>query len=396
VLSFRSGGFFDQPRTAIAIGAWSSIAVLALARPSLLVPPTRVGRVAVVALLGLAAWTAASELWAPLIESARQDTVRLALYAAVLPLAVGAFGSRTSVRWLEVGLAALALTVIGYGLLGELGVVGLDSSVSAAGRLEQPLSYWNATAAIAAMGLVLAARIAADRSRARISRVAAAVATAPLAVGLYLTYSRGGIAAALAGLLALVLLVPEAARIWARLGARGRPVVAAVAAVGLAIAIGVVVADRESTPARGATATRLADVGSTRGDYWRVALGAFESEPLRGTGTAGFAVEWLREREVPEAAVDAHSLYIETAAELGIVGLLLLLTSGGGVAVCAVRAYGRDPAAVAGPAAALIVLAFHCAVDWDWEMPAVAIPMLLLAGALVAQAGEPGAEPRSA
>ena len=33
---------------------------------------------------------------------------------------------------------------------------------SAAGRLDQPLTYWNATGALAALGLVLCARVAGD------------------------------------------------------------------------------------------------------------------------------------------------------------------------------------------------------------------------------------------
>ena len=38
--------------------------------------------------------------------------------------------------------------------------------------------------------------------------------------------------------------------------------------------------------------------------------------------------------------------------------------------------------------AALLALALHSAVDWDWEMPALILPMLLLAGALIAQPEE--------
>jgi O-antigen ligase len=394
VLSFRSGGFHDQPRTTFAILAWVLLAGVLLAAPSSLWPPTRAGRIAVAGMLALAAWTAISVSWAPLRESAREDAVRLALYAAVLPLAVAAFRERELVRSLELALAVLALAVVGYGLLGELGVLDLADSPAAAGRLAQPLTYWNAMAAMAALGIVLTARIAVDRTRPAPARRLAAVALAPLVVGLYVTYSRGGIAVAAVGLLCVALLAPEASRIWERFGTHRRGAVAAIAALSVVAAIAVVVTHRESTPARGATAERLADVGSTRGDYWRVALDSFASDPLTGTGTGGFRVEWPREREVAEGAVDAHSLYLETAAELGIVGLLLLAALVLGVAACARSAFLRDPTLLTGPIAALVLLAVHCAVDWDWEMPALALPMLLLAGVAIAQAS-PHDRPRA-
>ena len=65
---------------------------------------------------------------------------------------------------------------------------------------------------------------------------------------------------------------------------------------------------------------------------------------------------WLRDRTVPEVVRDAHSIWLETAAELGLVGLALLAALVGGVALAAVRARRGGAAAVAGPAAALAVV----------------------------------------
>ena len=70
-------------------------------------------------------------------------------------------------------------------------------------------------------------------------------------------------------------------------------------------------------------------------------MGAFGRHPVLGTGSGGFAVEWLRERTIDESVRDVHSLYLETATELGLVGLALLavfLAGAGGVA--AQRALG--------------------------------------------------------
>jgi O-antigen ligase len=404
-LCFRSGGFFHEPRATLAIAAWALVAALALlpatrapdgaaaarrgrlAGGIAIVPTARAGRVAVAGLLGLAGWTALSLLWAPLGEAAREDVWRLALYAAVPPLAVAAFGARWAARALEPALASLALVVVGYGLLGEAGLLDLRGSFGADGRLEQPLSYWNAMGALAAVGIVLGARIAVDRTRLASLRGAAAVALVPLLAGIYLTYSRGALAAAALGLVVLALLAPEARPLWARAGHRWRVVVGWGAIVVLAAALVLVAVDRASPPARGATAERLAGIGSNRADYWRVAAGSFASAPLRGVGAAGFRVEWLRERDVDEGAVDAHSLYLETGAELGLVGLALLAAFVGGVAVCARRLALDDAALAAGPCAALAALALHAGIDWDWELPALTLVGLLLAGAAIARAG---------
>ena len=137
----------------------------------------------------------------------------------------------------------------------------------------------------------------------------------------------------------------------------------------------------------GATASRFNDLGSNRYDYWDVALGAWGDDPLRGSGTAGFRANWLRERDIDEPVRDAHSLYLETPAELGLVGLLLLGLFIAGVALCARAAVMRERALVTGAVAGVSLFAVHAAIDWDWELPAVALPALVLAGVLLCRAG---------
>jgi len=386
-LCFRSGGFFHEPRATLAIVAWLLLAAVVLLPGAPVVPPTPAGRVAVAGLLGLAAWTALSLLWAPLGDSAREDVWRVALHAAVLPLAVVAFADRWAARALEPALALLALVVVGYGLLGGAGVLDLTASFAADGRLEQPLSYWNAMGALAAVGIVLAVRVAIDRTRPAPLRAGAAVTVVPLVAGIYLTYSRGALAALTLGLVVLALLAPEARPLWARAGHGWRVAVGWGMLLLLGAALVLVADDRASPPARGATAERFADIGSNRADYWRVAVDSFAAAPLHGVGTAGFRVEWLRERDVREGAVDAHSLYLETAAELGLVGLVLLGAFLGG-AIAGARRLTRDDAELAaGPVAALAALALHAGIDWDWELPALGLIGLLLAGTVIARAG---------
>jgi hypothetical protein len=66
-----------------------------------------------------------------------------------------------------------------------------------------------------------------------------------------------------------------------------------------------------------------------------------------------------------------------------VVGLALLALLYGGVAARARRLYAVDPALAAGPIAGLTVFALHAGVDWDWEMPAAALPALIMAAVAV-------------
>ena len=162
-----------------------------------------------------------------------------------------------------------------------------------------------------------------------------------------------------------------------------------------AVAVGLIVggiAERPSARelAAGAGATRLTSVASNRYEYWRVALREFGDAPLRGSGAGGFRVAWLQERPIREAVRDTHSLEFEVAAELGLVGLIALGVMIGGAAVAARRALLRRRALAAGPLAALVVWALHASIDWDWEMPAVTIPALVLAGLLMVHAEPEG------
>jgi O-antigen ligase len=132
-------------------------------------------------------------------------------------------------------------------------------------------------------------------------------------------------------------------------------------------------------------------VQSNRYAYWRVAWRAFKHEPLRGVGAGGWAVWWLRDRPFADAAADAHSLPLQTLAELGLVGLCLLLTFFGGIAFAAVRAMRASPALAAGPVGALVVYLIHAPLDWDWQMPAVTLVALVAAGMVLGLAeSDPG------
>ena len=460
VLAFASGGFFDGGRQVALIVAALLLGVWAFAGRSP-VPHDRRAIIALVGLAGYCGWVALSSQWAPRADIAHADLERVLLYLAAFAVAVTLWRSRAAARLVEPALAAGAALVSLYALSGRLlpGIVEQSVGRLSGSRLFQPLTYWNAEGELAAIGLILCARIAGDRTRSAAERMAAAAAAVPIGTALYLTFSRGALVTLVGGLLVLLALAPSWSQLRAvaitletaaiavlacaalpgvndlagslghreghgavalvflvaamalaaaltrvakraedeqrtRLGRLPVPERAPLIAFGLAlllIVIPIAAAGSDhgptAAPGFGETSSRLASTGSNRYEYWKVALRTAAHHPLYGVGSGGFGTEWVQHRDIDEVVRDAHSLYLETLAELGIVGLAFLLMVIGGIVACGREVYAEDPALAAGPIAALTAFALHAGIDWDWEMPALTLVAITLAGLLISRAG---------
>jgi O-antigen ligase len=131
--------------------------------------------------------------------------------------------------------------------------------------------------------------------------------------------------------------------------------------------------------------------GSSRAQYWHVAWRDYQQHPWLGSGAGSFQRRWLRSRPAALPVLDAHSLYLETLAELGPVGLGLLAALLALPVAAGIIARNQPLAAPAfGGYVAYLV---HAAQDWDWELPAVTLAGLGCAAALLMLAGR---EPRRA
>jgi O-Antigen ligase len=461
IVAFFSGAFFEGARLVTAIAVWAGVAVLALVVPR---PPAfgRANRVALAGLAGLTLWTTVSIAWAPLKSAAVGDAERVWLYLGYA-LAASIVLRGVVLRWVEPLLAAGATIVGAYALSTRLvpKLVPSEHSLSAGARLDQPLTYWNALGLLMAMAVVLLLRLAAARDRAAWMRTTAAALVPIPGLALYLTFSRGALAALAAGVIVLLLLCPDRRTITTAIAGLGCAAASAAAAsrfpavdsldgnasrqgaamlvilvvlcaisAGLQLAIARGAADRlrlrsatgvgavvlvavlavggivaltrtpdapatKPTGAAGGVAlprdrARLATLKTNRPSYWKVALEGFADKPLTGVGAHGFQQLWLQKRDISESVQDAHSLYVETAVELGVVGLLLLATWLGGIASAmtglARLAAGRP--LVAGWAAASAAFLVHAGLDWDWEMPGVTLAFLALTGAALCAAAE--------
>ncbi len=143
---------------------------------------------------------------------------------------------------------------------------------------------------------------------------------------------------------------------------------------------------------RGLTTSHLASTeGTGRYQFWHAGWTAFKSAPAVGIGAAGYESWWAQHGSLDYFVRNAHSLPIEVAAELGVVGLLLLFGFFGAVTYAGVRTrrstWGSDEAALA--AAGLAVLGAGlaaAAVEWTWEIPGAFVPVIVVAGVLAGPA----------
>jgi len=114
---------------------------------------------------------------------------------------------------------------------------------------------------------------------------------------------------------------------------------------------------------------------------------------LQGSGPGTFQLLWERLAPIYSYVVNAHSLYIETFAEVGAVGLALLVGFFLLLLGAAVRAVMRSEhearARAAGAAAALLAFMVSASFDWVWQLPVLPVAFLLLAAAVLAPGPRP-------
>ena len=116
--------------------------------------------------------------------------------------------------------------------------------------------------------------------------------------------------------------------------------------------------------------------GNGRGETIRVAWDMATARPLEGSGAGTFEYVWYERRPSSQVVRDAHSLYVETFAELGLVGLALLLAAlavplAGGI-------MGRRTRFVAPACGAYVAWLAASGLDWHWEMVGLTATALLV------------------
>jgi O-antigen ligase len=167
---------------------------------------------------------------------------------------------------------------------------------------------------------------------------------------------------------------------------------ATVVAIGLAIAVGGRAWDQFSSsdvqfPNNPATHFSQFS-GAGRHDFYRVALDAFDEKPLLGSGAGTYQFSWERHRSIDQPVHDAHSLYLEAFAELGLLGGLLVLALVGTLLWIGFAAWRAAPhpgrERYAALFAATLAFAVAAGLDWFWEIAGFGAVFFLASGVLVA------------
>ena len=204
---FNSGGFFPGATAVVALAlAVFLVLRLTLAEEPLAgVSPALV--VAAGALAALAAWALVSSAWSHAPGRAMLEFSRDLTYL----LAVAAFGCAAfrperfaqAVRYLAVAVFVVCAAGLITRVLPDLWTI---EQRLATDRLSYPLTYWNALGLLAGLGTVLALHLTGSAGEPPAVRVLGAALAPALVTTAYLTFSRGGIAAGLVGLIAFLLI----------------------------------------------------------------------------------------------------------------------------------------------------------------------------------------------
>jgi hypothetical protein len=349
-LGFSDGGYYDGTwhRAGLALGAVAGIGLL-LGRGA---TPGRLELLSLSALAGLAMLTLLSAGWGIAGTEAVREAERCALYVVGLAALLLVARPCTTQALLN-GVIGGIVTLAAFALVDRVtSAPTLDPYQGA--LLKEPVGYANALGLLMAIGVVLALGLLPDTDGIRRAALTAAAATC--AVALMLTSSRGAWLSAAVGLVVV-----------AALRCRRPALVAAIASAGVVLLLA-------------APRVSLGD----RPAYWNVALADASEHVVLGSGAGSFDDYWLEHRPIPAYVRDAHSLYLETAAELGIVGLAFLLVALGTPLAAAVRT--RENRIVTTAAAAYVAFLVHAGLDWDWEMPVTTFAGLACGAALLVSA----------
>jgi hypothetical protein len=380
-------------------------------RDDALLPPVSAGA-------ALAAWAAVSATVAGDITAALPIIALLAGVVVVL-LAV------RRMTWGQRDALAAAVVTVGV-LTAATGWVGVAWRITPWALEDQGL--WRAattlTYANAAAGLLVPLALLAVARLAARPGVPAMVAACLLLIGAGATLSRGGALALVVGAAVLAWLLgpgrtlraagpPTLGAVVALAGlapsmpasSLARPALAAAAlVVGMSVAVGtfylrsrqlalglagavlaacavLAVGGRMADTAVRLTDTRLTIASPDRAAAARAALQLAADRPLTGTGPGRAVLTWVQHNgRVTSRYV--HNEYLQVLAELGFVGLALLVVLLASLAwtIWRGRLHAPSTAIWAGAAAGLAALAVHSGLDFLWHLPAIPLAGAVLAG----------------
>lgn len=213
-LGLKGGGYDPLVHDQVGIAVWWVLLATVLVGA---LPRRRLGPLAWAGLslfAGFVTWTALSLIWTESVERTSADLARVVGYLGIFALALlvrDSRGARRMVAAVGTGIAFIAIV----GLLSRLHPTWFPEGRQTAHflwggkeRLSYPLDYWNALAALVAIGLPLLLQVA-TCARTVLVRTLAAAAMPALELTAFLTLSRGGTAATIIALGAFLALTSD-------------------------------------------------------------------------------------------------------------------------------------------------------------------------------------------
>lgn len=274
-----------------------------------------------------------------------------------------------------------------------------------------------AVASGAVLGLLIAFHVerkGLDTTGRLLARILYPASALAMAIGLYLSFSRGGMLALIvATAITVVLYRLPAVALPAHLQ---RLAMVLLLAFGALAVVAPTVAESDHTllaqaetsstaPAPGGQSPpvvtqegRAAELGGTQSfrlrlSYWRVAARIFFDSPINGVGPGAFDWAYPSYQRIGDGDVrEAHNGYLQAFAESGIFGGLFTLLFWGGVLLFAALQMIRETDArerllLAGLFAGLLAFLGHAVIDIDFQHPTLMFYAFLLTGIFFARTG---------
>jgi O-antigen ligase len=267
----------------------------------------------------LCTWMVMSATWASDTHAALAAAFRLLQGPLIALVIVATVASGRAFRTI------LVAYVTGATISAVVGMAGVTRSDNAAlvasGRLSGGISDPNFLAAVLVPALMIAL-FAFQATRSRTWRLLAAVSVCACLAGIFLTESRGGIIGlAVATVVAIAYAGPVRRQV--------------LASVAVTAAFALVYFSFAPPQSFHRLTTFTTDGGTGRSDLWAVAAKAFTVHPVGGVGAGNYTLtepQYLLDvnRNLPRADLvlhheAVHNTYLQAAAELGTVGIALLL-----------------------------------------------------------------------
>jgi hypothetical protein len=328
------------------------------------------------------AYAAANVAWvSPVRWLGWQDWLNWAQAAAIFWIVLNGVEAPACRRLLcivlgALGVVAAALAAYQHFINPDWLMLGRTQAEQFVGRASGPFGIPNSLGVFMALLIPPAGALAFGPGRTRAMRAVCAVALAALAAGFVLAVSRGAWLA-LAAAFALRPLVSRGRSFGRRVA--GAAIALAAAAAAVAVLYFSYPLMRERVDQFAANAGER-----TRPIMWRGAWRIFEAHKLLGGGAGSFDAlfEPYRPEGYRDQPVYAHCDYLNTLADYGAVGFVLLFGAAGVLAWRDARARGLAGAAFTG----LLAFSLHLLVDFHMKIPALAMIVATVAALVTADA----------